>query len=186
MESQFQMLINQRNARVLCVVNPAPVSATSPGQGCSMVVPWLYITASLLLLPNLTREDPKFFLIHGSPQRPQCTDREGAVRAVGASWEEECNTCHCTETGNTGCTKLSCLPSWSDLEPKEHRSCTDADGSTREQGDSWKDDCNTCHCTEAGTVGCTKVLCGPKDLNTSQSKVALGDYCWWCYNGGIG
>ena len=156
------MVINQGTARVSGVVNPAPVSATSAG----MAVLWLAITASLLLLPNLTKEHPKFFLINTSPHHPQCTDREGT------------HGTHATHGWN-GCT-------WFEVEPKDQRRCTDVDGNTREPGDSWKDDCNTCHCTQTGNVGCTKMLCAPKDLNTSKRQDPFGDYCWLCYNGGFG
>jgi hypothetical protein len=30
-------------------------------------------------------------------------------------------------------------------------------------GDSWKDDCNTCNCTDAGEVVCTRMHCGDDD-----------------------
>merc|ERR1712014_464444 len=36
--------------------------------------------------------------------------------------------------------------------------CIDANGNTRKDGDSWKEDCNTCGCSFAGKV-CTQALC---------------------------
>merc|ERR1712013_200750 len=36
--------------------------------------------------------------------------------------------------------------------------CVDSNGTAREEGDSWMDDCNNCMCTESGN-SCTKMLC---------------------------
>ncbi len=40
-----------------------------------------------------------------------CVDAEGLPRAVGETWESECNTCVCMEDHGVDCTDLDCLDS---------------------------------------------------------------------------
>merc|ERR1712002_274104 len=58
-----------------------------------------------------------------------CTDNEGGQRTVGSSWEQSCNTCHCTETGVVACTEKFCL---SNPVPTPVQVCRDEDGNSRQ------------------------------------------------------
>ena len=40
-----------------------------------------------------------------------CVDAEGLSRAVGETWEDECNTCTCMEDLGVDCTDLDCMDS---------------------------------------------------------------------------
>merc|ERR1712088_220398 len=76
-------------------------------------------------------------------------------------WMEDCNNCMCTESGNS-CTKMLCnfaLPfEMSGLRTGADSQCMDGEGTSREIGENWMEDCNNCMCTKSGS-SCTKKLC---------------------------
>merc|ERR1719495_1980046 len=111
---------------------------------------------------------------------------------------EDCNRCRCTENLLPGCTKRFCNIPENTLpvkgEPVETRKssneggdnvnfpgvgdsnrgqpitqCTDSKGIKRNPGDSWKEDCNTCGCSNDGHVMCTLILC-PSSSSLSSSS----------------
>merc|ERR1711974_102310 len=90
-----------------------------------------------------------------------CLDSEGTRREEGESWDEDCNSCLCTNSGNS-CTKRLCNFAapflTSSARADEDSQCLDGEGTTREIGDSWTEDCNNCMCTKSGS-SCTKKLC---------------------------
>merc|ERR1712212_563300 len=90
-----------------------------------------------------------------------CLDSEGTRRQEGESWDEDCNSCMCTNSGSS-CTKRLCNFAapflTSSLRAEEDSQCLDGEGTTREIGDSWTEDCNNCMCTKSGS-SCTKKLC---------------------------
>lgn len=67
----------------------------------------------------------------------------------GATWNDGCNDCRCTDTGVALCTQRACLPAPS-LEPAQQAEC--------KEGDVWQEDCNTCRCAN-GRKACTYKLC---------------------------
>merc|ERR1719367_2660779 len=91
----------------------------------------------------------------------QCVDMDGATREEGDSWTEDCNNCMCTKSGKS-CTKRLCNFSVpflsSSTRAEEVSGCLDSEGTRREEGDSWDEDCNRCRCTNTGS-SCTKKLC---------------------------
>merc|ERR1711963_919477 len=90
-----------------------------------------------------------------------CVDNNGGAREVGDSWMDDCNNCMCTESGNS-CTKMLCnfaLPfEMSGLRTGADSQCLDGEGTSREIGENWMEDCNNCMCTKSGN-SCTKKLC---------------------------
>ena len=90
-----------------------------------------------------------------------CLDSEGTRREEGESWDEDCNSCMCTNSGSS-CTKRLCNFAapflTSSVRTEEDSQCLDREGTTREIGDSWTEDCNNCMCTKSGS-SCTKKLC---------------------------
>merc|ERR1719367_1692674 len=89
----------------------------------------------------------------------QCVDTDGATREEGDSWTEDCNNCMCTKSGKS-CTKRLCNFSapFESIRTEEGFQCLDREGTSREIGDSWTEDCNNCMCTKSGS-SCTKKLC---------------------------
>lgn len=67
-----------------------------------------------------------------------------------------CNTCTCTDTGESACTRKACEPC---------STCDGDDGNTYCAGEAFLsgDGCNTCRCSENGAVSCTKMACPPKE-----------------------
>jgi len=67
------------------------------------------------------------------------------------------------DSGPTGLTAVPVEPEPEDGTPPADRlragdtACEDGKHSI---GDSWKDDCNTCNCTDDGKVVCTRMACG--------------------------
>ncbi|MCB9765410.1 MAG: hypothetical protein H6739_36890 [Alphaproteobacteria bacterium] len=59
----------------------------------------------------------------------------------------DCNTCVC-EDGGVSCTTMGCPTT-----------CTDADGGTRTEGETWEQNCNSCTCEADGSLTCTSVAC---------------------------
>merc|ERR1711936_1316206 len=67
--------------------------------------------------------------------------------------------CRCTNSGSS-CTKRLCnfAASFESIRTEESLQCLDREGTSREIGDSWTEDCNNCMCTKSGS-SCTKKLC---------------------------
>merc|ERR1711915_820536 len=106
----------------------------------------------------------------GSGQGRSCKDSEGKKRKEGALWQDvkSNNVCAC-RTGVVLCGSLQPVTTEKNLrtetsdvsfpiKSKVEATCKDANGNTRNLGDSWKEDCNTCGCAFAGRV-CTEKLC---------------------------
>jgi len=103
------------------------------------------------------------------------TNERGVARQAGETWQQECNKCRCTDNLLPGCTKRFCGP-FPDKSPaleggevssvgrapqtRTNLCGSDENGVAREAGDTWKEDCNRCRCTEDLRPGCTKLICG--------------------------
>ncbi|XP_043213549.1 kielin/chordin-like protein isoform X2 [Amphibalanus amphitrite] len=78
------------------------------------------------------------------------------------TWEDECgNICSCF-LGGPLCTRMGCPEGRTAGKPVKFITF-DGDVCTNE-GESWKDDCNTCSCTN-GLVKCTKKFCKKRRQN---------------------
>jgi len=105
------------------------------------------------------------------PASKTCKDSDGNIREEGALWEENGSgeVCTCGK-GVVLCTSLQPVTDNRKTKGTEDvgvrfpgagskkATCIDANGNTRKDGDSWKEDCNTCGCSFAGKV-CTQALC---------------------------
>jgi len=109
------------------------------------------------------------------------TDERGILRQVGDTWMEDCNDCRCTDNLVAGCTRRFCgvpgLPSSTTSDPRRSGASgsnlcgTDERGILRQVGDTWKEDCNTCRCTDNLVPGCTRRFCGVPSLSSSTTTV---------------
>ncbi|KAL4218768.1 Mucin-5B [Mactra antiquata] len=72
----------------------------------------------------------------------------GIAYKPGESYQDNCNTCKCTKSGEGACTMKSCPP----------KVCRH-NGARYAAGESFKDACNTCTCTETGVAACTMMAC---------------------------
>merc|ERR1712013_695363 len=95
--------------------------------------------------------------------RRLCGDRttweEGRTCSEGARWEEKTgrnNQCQCL-SGNVFCVAES--DAVEEVEIPREKQCQDKLGSSRDVGDVWDVDCNTCRCTDTGVAACTQRLC---------------------------
>jgi hypothetical protein len=91
--------------------------------------------------------------------------KTGEERKVGDEWQVDCNLCSCVRIYlPPSCTEIACasedkgvsrvnFPTSSSMS-----SCTDQLGKQRKDGETWKEDCNTCRCLKGGKI-CTRVLC---------------------------
>merc|ERR1712172_363304 len=106
-------------------------------------------------------EDQTGAMLASSTGEVLCVGMDGATREEGDSWTEDCNNCMCTKSGKS-CTKRLCnfslpfLPSSARAE--DVSGCLDNEGTRREEGESWAEDCNSCMCTNSRS-SCTKRLC---------------------------
>jgi len=123
-----------------------------------------------------------------------CRDSNGNAREEGTLWEENGSreVCTCIE-GGVQCTSLQPVTDSSTSQPgtddkkteglndikvrfpgvdSSKVTCTDANGNTRNEGDSWKEDCNTCGCSFAGKV-CTQAFCVNIDQDAGGSGKSL-------------
>ena len=95
-------------------------------------------------------------------------DVSGQRHKVGDSYigPDGCNTCICTESGESGCTKKMCpkndaeIPIGRDTAYK----CVDDKGNPHRVGENYThvDGCNNCRCLEVGGA-CTRKLCFKKE-----------------------
>lgn len=110
---------------------------------------------------TLEEEQTGAMLASSTGEVQQCVDMDGATREEGESWTEDCNNCMCTKSGKS-CTKRLCnfsLPFLSSSPRAEEVSgCLDSEGTRRQEGESWDEDCNSCMCTNSRS-SCTKRLC---------------------------
>lgn len=77
----------------------------------------------------------------------------------GTTFNIDCNSCHCTETGIPACTRKNCVES---LRPTEGEHAVEKRSTGEkecEPGTTFKRDCNTCQCTPTGLAVCTKMRC---------------------------
>ena len=101
------------------------------------------------------------------------TNERGLPRVEGESWMEDCNRCRCLPNNRPGCTRKFCGVPEFIQEPQEDvvtdtrtgdnnndggvhfpgatedrssavKTCKDKEGNDRQQGESWKQECNTC------------------------------------------
>merc|ERR550532_1964052 len=106
---------------------------------------------------TLEEERTTAMLASSAGEVQQCVDMDGATRQEGESWDEDCNSCRCTNS-RSSCTKMLCNFAAPFLRTEEGFQCLDREETTREIGDSWTEDCNNCMCTRSGS-SCTKKLC---------------------------
>ena len=97
------------------------------------------------------------FLCSVEPASKTCKDSDGNIREEGALWEENGSgeVCTCGK-GVVLCTSLQPVTDNKKTKGAEDAgvrfpgagskkaTCIDANGNTRNDGDSWKEDCNTC------------------------------------------
>ena len=115
-----------------------------------------------------------------------CIDRLGEERRQGERWQVEragwTNDCVC-EGGLVLCEqviqeeleKFGTGDLGQDIKGKVILQCgVDSEGRSREVGDEWKEDCNTCRCGETGLPGCTRRLC-PQEESKKPSTGVLAD-----------
>jgi len=121
----------------------------------------------------------------------RCQDSQGRARQEGERWEESSAGCSC-EGGEVSCTQLTVITEERGVVRfPGSRTCTDQGGRTREEGESWAQECNTCSCTQ-GITACTEIFCvnitqGPgyllepnsaRDVSkTAQCRQAGGQNC---------
>ncbi|KAL4218767.1 Mucin-5B [Mactra antiquata] len=72
----------------------------------------------------------------------------GIAYNPGDSYQDNCNTCKCMESGNGACTRKGCPP----------KVCRH-NGARYAAGERFRDACNTCRCTETGVAACTQKAC---------------------------
>merc|ERR550517_2086164 len=101
-----------------------------------------------------------------------CLDGQGTRREEGDNWTENCNSCMCTNS-RSSCTKRLCAAPFlaSSIRAEESSQCLDREGTTRDIGESWTEDCNSCMCTKSGS-SCTKKLCN-FDLRAEEGSQCL-------------
>merc|ERR1712228_291502 len=117
-------------------------------------------------VPGCTRK----FCESNPGQNKSCKDREGNERSEGALWQEikSRNVCAC-RAGVVLCGSLQPVTTERNLrtqtssisfpgKTKDGATCKDVNGNTKREGDTWKEDCNTCGCSFAGRI-CTTKLC---------------------------
>eukprot|EP00092_Neocalanus_flemingeri_P080019 GFUD01099766.1.p1 GENE.GFUD01099766.1~~GFUD01099766.1.p1 ORF type:complete len:387 (-),score=87.47 GFUD01099766.1:107-1267(-) len=108
-----------------------------------------------------------------APQKKECKDSLGNTREEGGQWEDGSEICSCGG-GVVVCNTLIAITDvkrdktsggisfpGSKQQTKEASStCTDSDGIKRQEGESWKEDCNSCKCF-SGSIppACTIALC---------------------------
>jgi len=115
------------------------------------------------------------------PQEKECKDSQGNSRKEGEKWEEGAEICSCGG-GVVICTTLIAItdvkrdkpspsstgginfPSSKQQGKVAAPTCTDAAGEKKKEGDTWKEDCNSCWCS-SGISSCSEVFCGNSDLD---------------------
>ncbi|KAK3928140.1 Serine protease inhibitor I/II [Frankliniella fusca] len=81
-----------------------------------------------------------------------CASGELTVTKVcqpGATWNDGCNDCRCTDTGVSLCTQRACIGRPPQLPVADE--CV--------PGTTWKQGCNGCRCTATGRAVCTQMAC---------------------------
>jgi len=136
-------------------------------------------TKKLCVTPTISQQRTTATNLCGSDER-------GVPRVVGDTWQEDCNRCRCTDNLVPGCTKRFCgafpqpptpsQPTSSAPRISQQNRCgIDERGVPRVAGDTWKEDCNDCRCTDNLVPGCTRKLCGaPTTSHPSSSAPRVG------------
>jgi len=99
-----------------------------------------------------------------SPNLCGVDPESGKEREVGESWKDDCNTCQCFDKNvPPACTFAFCIPEVTiEEEPRNKCGLDKETGEEREAGDTWKEDCNTCHCANTTIPpACTFRFCLP-------------------------
>lgn len=99
---------------------------------------------------------------------------------------DDCNTCSCDESGSLArCTAMACDPnerhkrSASDEVADSHKkNLPVTPGNQCVPGTTWKEDCNTCFCSESGYAGCTLMGCFSLDDPKFANLNLAGDKHW--------
>jgi len=87
-----------------------------------------------------------------------CQDSQGRARHQGETWDDGNTVCTCI-LGVVSCTELTKISQAGVVRfPGSARSCTDQAGRSRDDGETWAQECNTCSCT-SGITACTDVFC---------------------------
>ncbi len=127
------------------------------------------------------RSDPR-----GHRTRNNNIDSTPESCVPGTTWKNNCNTCWCSEDGVSACTLMGCLQfddNSNSLTNIHHRHTSFGQPASRNSiqeysdkhsrvrrsagvsenecipGTSWKEDCNSCGCTETGYAVCTLKRC---------------------------
>jgi len=115
-----------------------------------------------------------------------CKDSLGNSREEGEEWVDGPQSCSCGG-GLTICANVTEEEGVKKNQPIPRRgavnfpgsskpragagTCLDAARNERSEGESWKEDCNTCRCTSNGVTACTEIFCG--DVDKDDTTPAL-------------
>lgn len=127
-----------------------------------------------------------FSSIGGAEIRTKRSKNDESRNCVpGTNWKEDCNSCFCTPNGVGACTEMACFNEYSLQSHRRRRSISDssrlqneydnsaprihrpktkietpiAPRANCEPGTRWKQDCNSCWCSEDGFAACTLMAC---------------------------
>jgi len=87
---------------------------------------------------------------------------KGKLYATGAEFKDDCNTCTCTNDLKVSCTEMRCplrRPSPFPEVPQGDKGGCMHKGQLYATGSTFKDDCNTCSCSNDLKVSCTEMAC---------------------------
>lgn len=97
------------------------------------------------------------------PLRKRQTTKLSEPCSLGQSYEEDCNTCSCTDTGKFVCTRRACYhgPLFPDTvdTPTPAKALRKRQNEPCEPGHAFERDCNTCTCTSTRIYACTRRAC---------------------------
>lgn len=132
-------------------------------------------------IPGCTKKFCGGFPTISAPESKGCLDSLGNTRQEGEKWEDKADVCSCGQ-GVVVCTALIAVTDTKKDNPssaaigvnfpggkqvKDASTCTDQGGKQRGEGETWKEDCNTCGCY-SGVAACTEVFCVDIVLDTSE------------------
>jgi len=130
-------------------------------------------------IPGCTK---KFCGVIPSLFEPQvCKDSLGNSKEEGEEWVDGTQNCSCGG-GLSICTNITQDGGVKRDHPSSSRGavnfpgrsdgpCLDRAQNERSEGESWKEDCNTCTCTSTGVTACTEIFC--VDVDQENKAPAL-------------
>jgi len=132
-------------------------------------------------IPGCTKKFCGSFPTIPEPESKGCLDSLGKTRQEGEKWEDKADICACGQ-GVVVCTELLAVTDTKKddsssaavgvnfpgvAQVADAATCTDQAGEKRGEGETWKEDCNTCGCY-SGVAACTEVFCVDIVLNTTE------------------